>query len=368
MLLTNELRIIFTLFFSFFISYLAIPSIIRVSKKKKLTDKPNSRKSHKTDIPTLGGLAIFVGCILALTLFTHQAEFGDAQYIIAAMVIILFIGMKDDILIIAPLTKLAGQFVSTIILVTVGDIRITNLHGLLGIYDIPIIVSIIITVVLFLTIINSFNFIDGIDGLAGGLGILAALILGVWFYLSAHYPQAILAISLVGATVAFLRYNIWGETNKIFMGDTGSMFIGLVVAVLIVKFNEFNIDFGKPYTVIAAPAISFAIIAVPLFDTLRVVFIRMVISRSLSHADRNHIHHRLLRLGCSHLKASLILMAVNVIFVVFAISLQQLGIVRLVLLMIILGMLLSYIPTVLMERKIKKEKLLNSQQTNFSGI
>jgi len=201
--------------------------------------------------------------------------------------------------------------------------------------------------------INAFNLIDGIDGLASGLAILAAGAFGSWFYLSGHPQFAILSFALVGSLVGFFIYNVFGHRNKLFMGDTGSLIIGLVISALVVKFNEFNIDKTVPYTLSAAPAVSFAIIIVPLIDTLRVMTIRISNKKSPFSADNNHIHHRLLKLVTSHFKVTLIIIAANAFIIAFALFLNQLSLnINLQFIMVFLsGVVISFIPSIVLKLK-----------------
>lgn len=339
---------------SFCICFFAIPSILRIAHIKGLYDKPDKRKSHVQSVPILGGLAIFAGVILSFSCWICSENFQCLQYIIAASIILLFVGLKDDILIIAPLTKLLGQIAAAFLVVVPGNIRVTNFHFFLGIGEITWYISIPVTMIVIVTLINCYNFADGIDGLAASLGIISSLTLAIYFFLIKEIPYLIIALSLIGSLSAFLRYNL-SKTKKIFMGDTGSMLIGLLVSVLLIQFNECNISENRPYFIQSSPAVSFAIVIVPAFDLLRVMFIRKVINRSLSQADQNHIHHKLIRLGIPHIKATLILVAVNVFFIIlaFLLAFYPVGVLRLMLILILLAMYSSYIPAYIYERRIR---------------
>ncbi len=352
--------IFFALITAFVVTYSAIPSIIKVTCEKGLYDKPGERTAHKFATPTLGGLAIFAGIILAFTSWCDISKISEIQFFIPATIIIFFIGLKDDILIIAPTTKMGGQLAAGLLISIPGDIRFTSLHGFYGITDIPYFASILLTLFVIIVIINGFNLIDGIDGLSSGVGILTSTSLGIWFTLAGHYQYALLAFSLTGALLAFFRFNVFSVKRKIFMGDTGSLLVGLILSVLIIRFNELNIFSQQKYAIHAAPAVSFGILIIPLFDILRVMFIRLVLLQSPFKADKNHIHHRLLDLGLSHLQATLVILGVNLAFIIFVfLASPHFEILRLVLILLILGMIFSFIPVYLNERKNKvkiKEK------------
>lgn len=352
MLVNNDLlKLIFSFATGFFVVYFAIPSIVRVAKLKNFYDEPNYRKVHTNNIPTLGGLAIFAGTILG---FCIWGDFNDADYLqqlIASMVILLFAGIKDDILVIAPITKLAGQIFCCYIIVVLGDIRITHFYGFFGIDLLPFWVSVSFTIFFILSIINGFNFIDGIDGLASTIGILVSSSLVFWFVITGKYTQAILGLALIGSLVGFFIYNVFGKENKIFMGDTGSQLLGLITSVISIDFLEINYLSPPQFHFLSAPALVMAILFIPIFDIIRVTFIRIVLGNPIQKADRNHIHHRLIQLGFSHLKSTLILGLTNILFIVFVLIFNKLGTFQLMAMMLIAGTLLSYLISVLLKRK-----------------
>jgi UDP-N-acetylmuramyl pentapeptide phosphotransferase/UDP-N-acetylglucosamine-1-phosphate transferase len=183
------------------------------------------------------------------------------------------------------------------------------MHGFLGIYEMPEMFSLLLTYFAVIVIINSFNLIDGIDGLAGSLGVMSLSLFGAYFFFVGIPAYSILAFSLAGSLVAFLIFNF--QPAKIFMGDTGSLLIGTVNAILVIKFINVVNTPSVAYPIDAAPAIGFAILMIPLLDTLRVFAIRIVNRRSPFSPDRNHIHHLLLDRGFSHRKITLTLLSIN---------------------------------------------------------
>jgi UDP-GlcNAc:undecaprenyl-phosphate/decaprenyl-phosphate GlcNAc-1-phosphate transferase len=340
----------------FLVVFISIPSIVLVARSKQFVDSPVKRSSHHSATPTLGGLAIFAGLSISSGLWIDASYFWEYQYILAACILLFFVGIKDDILIIAPITKFGGQFAAAFIIIFFADIRITNLHGFFGIHEINYIISITLSLLTILVIINGFNFIDGVDGLSASIGIITTSAFSYWFVLVQEYQLVILAMGLIGSLFAFFLFNVFGNQNKIFMGDTGSLLIGLLVSVLVVKFNELNIDKSKPFAIYPAPAVSFGVLIVPLFDLLRVMFIRFVLSKPLSKPDKNHTHHMLLRLGFGHKKVTFILSLANLFFIYFVFySGQFLSIRRQLLLILIIALIFSYIPSFILARRKKKE-------------
>ena len=224
----------------------------------------------------------------------------------------------------APWKKLVGGALAAVILVYKSNVTFSSLYGIFGIYEIPEIVSIPLTVFTILVIMNAFNLLDGIDGLAGSISVLIAIFFGSWFYLNARIELAILAFSTCGSTIAFLKYNF--TPARIFMGDTGSLFIGLVSAILFIKFIEIHREVAESqYAFQAVPAVAIGILILPLFDTLRVFLLRILKGRSPMIPDRIHIHHLLIDLGMSHLQATGILATVNLLFIITVIKFQSLG-------------------------------------------
>ncbi len=308
---------------AFIITFFAIPVIIQIAKDKKLFDEPDERKVHKTVIPTLGGLGIFAGFILACLIGTPLGLSTELQYFAAAAVVIFFLGLKDDILIISASKKFIGQLIAAGILIRFAGVEITNMHGFLGIYEIPQFASVTLSLFTIIVITNSFNLIDGVDGLAGSLGLLTMLVFGVYFYNIGQLTYAVMAFAMAGSILSFLIYNF--SPAKIFMGDTGSLLLGLVNSILVIKFINSSALTGGAVNIPAIPAIGFAILMVPLFDTLRVFGLRILDRRSPFSPDRNHVHHFLLDIGFSHRQITFTCVAANAIFIATAYFLRDLG-------------------------------------------
>jgi len=311
------------------ISLYAVPIVIRVAHSLKLMDNPNERSAAKNPIPTLGGIAIFISFVFAATVGLSGDELPEMIYILSAVILMFFVGLKDDILTLSAWKKLTAQLIASAIIVFLAKIRFTNLHGFLGIGDIGMIPSVILTFFVIIVIINAFNLMDGIDGLAAGLSMLAAIVFGGWFFISGHNDYAILSIALVGAIAGFFYYNLYGKENKIFMGDTGSLVLGTLMSIIVIRFNEFNIDQTQPFAIASAPAVSFGILIYPLVDTIRVFIIRLLQFKSPFTADKNHLHHRLLTLGFSHKRATYTIIGINILFIIPVFALQHYGIIPL---------------------------------------
>jgi UDP-GlcNAc:undecaprenyl-phosphate/decaprenyl-phosphate GlcNAc-1-phosphate transferase len=332
------------------ISLYALRIVVHVVKKLNFFDTPCNRSSAEQPVPTLGGIAIFFSFAFTTSIVLSGYDMPELLYIITSAMLIFFVGLKDDVVTLPPYKKIISQIVAAFIIIFLAKIRFTNLHGLLGFGEIGMVPGVLITCFTIVVIINAFNLMDGIDGLAAGLSILATTILGTWFFLGGYFNYALLSFTLVGAIGGFFYYNVYGKQYKIFMGDTGSLVLGTLVSILIIRFNEFNIDKTQSYSIQSVPAISFAILAYPLIDTLRVMVIRIINRRSPFSADKNHFHHRLLTLGFSHKKATYTIIGINLLFILFTFTLHRLGFLRLTVYISIICGFLFMIPAYFIRR------------------
>ncbi len=328
---------------AFIITFLAIPPTIKIAAIKHLFDVPDERKIHMMGIPRLGGIAIFAGAAFSFAFWSATYKFVPGNYILASVMIMFFIGLKDDIITLTPSKKFIAQLIAALIIVLIGNIRISSLCGVFGIYALPYFASVVFSIITIIGITNAFNLMDGIDGLAGGIGAIAAFTFGLWFYNYNEIPLCILSFALFGALLAFLVYNF--APAKIFMGDTGSLIVGLILSVLAIYFVQLSF-FATPYSFPfrSSPAMAISILIIPLFDTIRIFLWRIYNKRSPFQADRNHMHHVLLDLGLNHRQASLLLYSVNIGFILIALALRNISSLVLLMIIISLAALLSMIP------------------------
>jgi UDP-GlcNAc:undecaprenyl-phosphate GlcNAc-1-phosphate transferase len=301
------------------IAITSIPVIINISGLLELKKKPNFRSAHQQETPEFGGIAIYASLLIAHFLWPHTNDQTDAYLTSLAVVgltILFFLGLKDDILVLDPNKKLLLQVVAVSTLILLGGLKVDNFFGIFGLYHIPDIFSIPFTIFIFIAIINAVNLIDGVDGLAGGIAFIAALSFGTWFLLNHHFSMACMAFSLSGALLGFLRFN-FSKTSKIFMGDTGSLIVGFLLAFFAVKFIRLNVTYQHDANAFFnAPILAVVLLIVPIFDTLRVFLVRILNRRSPFKADRNHMHHVLLDNGFTHFQTSLTLWIMTVFNVV----------------------------------------------------
>lgn len=313
---------------AFFVVLFTMPSLIKVARMKHLVDEPSeARKLHARSVPTIGGIIIFASIIFSYALYfpTHWSlkftdvdqardvfkSFRDAttdfKYVLAAMVLLFFIGVKDDIVGFSPVKKLLGHFVVGAILVLMADIRIRDMHGIFGIYELPFAASVIFSFFVYIVLVNAFNLIDGVDGLAGGVGLIASMAFGTWLYLCGYdMALTLLAFTLGGALLGFLVFNF--HPARVFMGDSGSLIVGAILAVLAMKVVDHDTrHLPMQLQQLPTPIFVMSVLAYPLVDTLRVFVVRMARGTSPFAADSNHIHHRLLALGLGHRGTTLVI-------------------------------------------------------------
>ena len=310
---------------AFAVSYRSYPLIVYLSILKKITARPNERSSHVKSTPHLGGLGITFGAFFVSAFFGSIILNNDDISVvlaIASSVIILFAaGIKDDTVGLSPHLKLFTEISSVIIFIFLTDIRIDSFHGTMGVYELPTLVSYIFTVFVFVLIINSFNLIDGIDGLASSIAIIILFFL-LYYFIYIELKLAILTSSaMIGALLAFLRFNLFGGKKKIFMGDVGSLVVGFTLAYLSVMVLSTSLSEGFEFD--NKPVFVLALFAFPFLDTLRVFILRVYNKKNPLKADKSHLHHKLLKDGYSHAQSTTIIVIYSVLTVFLSLLFYQ---------------------------------------------
>ena len=312
---------------AFILTYFTIPKIIGVVEYKSLMDDPNKRSSHGTKTPTLGGIAFFYTLIFALFFLKNWDHFDEAIYFVPSLTILFIVGLKDDLVVLSPFTKLVAQLMAIGFILMNDSFKIDSLNGFLGIQEIPSYLYYTVGAFMMLTIINAYNLIDGIDGLAAIVGTVILILYTTIFYVTGEYFYALICLTLNGSIMAFLGYN-FSATKKIFMGDTGSLIVGFIISVLTLKFLALKPTAYEelPFLLENAPLIAISILIVPLFDTARVFAIRLANKKGPFSPDRNHTHHILIDYwGLTHKQASIIIGSFNLIFVILFIIIASIS-------------------------------------------
>lgn len=305
------LLIIIAFIISVLLSALIIPRILVVAFRKRLFDLPDDRKIHQGLVPRLGGLSFVPTILFSLTFivglrYLLKAPIDVVQvpvvvpefcFLVCGLTLLYLSGIKDDLVGLRYRTKFFIQFLAAAFFPLAG-LWINNLYGLFGIYDLPAWTGIPLTVLIVVFITNAINLIDGIDGLASGLSSVALTVLGSLFLYNGLWLYATLAFSTLGVLLPFFYYNVFGEAErckKIFMGDTGSLTLGYILAFLAIRYAAYD-----PHLTVFrenALLISFSTLIVPILDVIRVMGVRWRKHTGLFVADRNHIHHKFLAMG-----------------------------------------------------------------------
>ena len=298
---------------------LLMPLFIRLLHRWQLMDEPDDRKLHSRSVPAYGGVIIFLGYIISVLIWIPLSDWAHLKFILLTQVIMILFGLRDDWSELKPLEKLSGQVLSSCIVVFLVDIRIENFYDLSDGYSFPVFFSYAISIFVIIGLTNAFNLIDGIDGLAGAVSCLILFCLGIWFTLIGETTFSVLSFGLLGAILAFLFFN-WQPAN-IFMGDTGSLFVGITISILTIKAMNLNFQLSQidPFKFFNTITIGICLLVFPILDTLRVMIIRISNGLSPFNPDRRHIHHVMLDHGWNHRKSVLVILLINVVFISLAI-------------------------------------------------
>jgi UDP-N-acetylmuramyl pentapeptide phosphotransferase/UDP-N-acetylglucosamine-1-phosphate transferase len=322
-------------------------------------DEPSGRSSHMRKIPNLGGISLFYAIGICASIFAFEL-FESFKFLFASLIVLLYIGVMDDIVVMRAYKKFLAQIIVSLLIVIGSDVRIRNLFGIFGIYEINYFASVLFSVFTFVSLINAFNLIDGIDGLAGAYSFICSAIFGISYFRLGdyNYPLVILSSVIMGSVLAFLYYNLSNfRHNKIFMGDTGSMILGFLLAFTAICFIDLFISKETQnhtyYHLQSAPAIAIAILILPIVDTINVIIIRLKSKKSPFDADRNHIHHKLLDLGLTHRRSSVYIITYYLGIVLVAFWLRHVNVNLLVGIVLSLGFLGAYLPNFLTMTKKK---------------
>lgn len=329
---------------AFLISVFTFPTILHVARSKHLMDEPGERSIHSQRTPTLGGIGIYLSLVVVITTIGAFLDTKILLLILGGTTILFFLGLKDDLLILSPRKKFFGQLLASLLIIFFTDTRIGSLYGLFGVEIIPYWVSVLFTLFVFVLIINAYNLIDGVDGLAGTLALFAAICFTYLFIDNSDVSMATISVAMIGGIIPFLRLN-FSSHNKIFMGDTGSMIVGFLIAIFSIRFiNSTIYDINSSFNG-SAPIVALAVVFFPLLDTLRIFMIRIFIhKKSPFEADKNHLHHRFLQLGFSHPQTTFSILMINAVIVIVMILLKDINIHFQLISLLAIGVLLFSLP------------------------
>lgn len=362
------LHIIIPFIIAFYIGSVMIPKIVLISKKKKIYDHIDRRKSHVKPTSRLGGMLFFPALFIAVTatILLHEVVLdtntirGNDIFIrfnafLFGVTALYVIGIADDFIGISYKYKFLFQVLVSIFIITSG-LKVTSLDGIFGIYELPSSVATIFTFIGLVGLINSYNLLDGIDGLCSGVAVVTMALLTAWFHFEGMYVDTIIASAFMGTCAVFLRYNITNGRYKLFMGDTGSLIIGFTISFLLLAFitNQQSAAIESRY--FASPlVIAFSILFVPCIDTLRVFGRRMLKRHNPFNPDKTHLHHLVIATGVSHKIATLLIVISALLNIVITVILSPLmGATSLFISLLIYGAAITYLLPIRVGRLLKK--------------
>lgn len=348
-----------------------MPVLIKVLTRKQLGDQPGGRKIHNKFIPSMGGIAIFMASAVAMAIWAWQHPLPEIRYLLGAIVLMFFVGLRDDMVELRAAHKLLGQLGAVLLVVVVSDIRIQDWHGFLGVGELPLLVSYAFSAFVILALTNAFNLIDGLDGLAGSIATIALSCLGFWFLVQGQESYALLAFTFLGAVLSFLFFN-W-HPAKIFMGDTGSLTLGFVLGSLVIAFMELNANLPEGAFLKFRPTYTAGIVLMllPLYDMARVFTRRILRGQGPMTPDKSHVHHFLMRMGLKHNQVALILSLFQVSFVALMFLLRDvsdhIAMPLVAVLVLGLGLRLDQITVKYVKRKVRKAPRVLAKNNSSSG-
>lgn len=274
--------------------------ILRIAKARDLTDKPGERKHQRHPVPMLGGIAVFFGVICGLGMASSMADLTLIFPIVMMMAVMLYVGALDDLTGLSPVFRIVIEILAVLVLIYGSGMCIDNFNGLWGIYQIPWSIAVPLTVFAGVGIINSINMIDGINGLSSGLCIACSLYFGANYFHLDDIPNSVVAFTMAFSLMPFLVHNVFGSKSRMFIGDAGTMMMGILLTWFVIRYlSYYGIERGLPGG-LCPIANSLGILSVPIFDTLRVMCMRMLQGRSPFSPDRTHLHHAFVDCGFSH--------------------------------------------------------------------
>jgi len=305
-------------FIAMVVSMSTFPAIFNISEAKHLMDEPGERSIHSKKTPTLGGVGLYISLVVVITLIGGVLDTKILMLILGSLTILFFLGLKDDLLMLSPRKKLFGQIIAAMVLIVFTDTRIVGLSGLFGVTIMPYWVSVGFTLFVYILIINAYNLIDGVDGLAGSLALIASAAFAFIAVKIRDVTMATTAVATIGALLPFLRLNL-SKNKKIFMGDTGSMLVGFLVAFYSVRFIGTTQTAPTSLFFNSAPVMVLSIVFFPLLDTFRIFMYRLfILKKSPFSADKNHLHHKFLDIGFSHIQTTSYIVILNIMLITFS--------------------------------------------------
>ena len=291
------------------------PYILKVAITKNIVDNPDARKLQRVPVPVLGGLNVVFGVLTGVMAFNLFGNFYDLFPVFASIIIILIIGLMDDMISLTPRVRFVVEIILVLFLIFTTGYQINDFHGLWGLQEVPLYLSVPLTVVASVGIINAINLIAGVDGYSSGYSIVSCALFGTMFYAMDNIRMVTLAAIVATSLVPFFFHNVFGKHSKMFIGDAGTLSLGIVFSMFVAPILSVSPG-GKPVDPnMGLVPFTLAVLCVPVFDTLRVMSARIYRGKSPFHPDKTHLHHLFIELGFSHIGTTISIITANLLVV-----------------------------------------------------
>lgn len=358
--MNNLLLIILPALIAFLCACWIHPYVLKVAKVKNIVDKPNARKLQHVPIPILGGLTVVFGILSGIMSFQLFGEYADFFPVFASVFIILIIGLLDDMISLSPKVRFIIEIVLVLYLILTTGFQINDFHGLWGIDIISKYVSLPLTIFACVGIINAINLIDGVDGYSSGYTMVSCMLFGIMFYNLGNIQMVALAAIVAASLAPFFLHNVFGKTSKMFIGDSGTLSLGVIFSVFVISIISADSTSMSAKENLGIIPFTLAVLCVPVFDTLRVMTVRIVRGKSPFSPDKTHLHHLFIELGYSHIGTALSIIGMNLFVVLcwYCAYLTGLSIDVQLYIVILIGVFITFIFYPTMKWQIKKETLL----------
>lgn len=311
---------------AFVVTTLVYPHVLNFARRHNIVDNPNARKLQRVPVPVMGGTTVFIGVLVSAIVCWWIAPDPRLVPIMSLLFVMYLIGAWDDVKDVSPAFRFLVELLVVWIMILTLGVEINDFHGLWGIHEIPDAVSVPLSLVAGVGVMNAMNLIDGVDGYCSTYGAMACTVFAIIFFNAGDMAMFTLALICIGAMIPFFFHNVFGKTSKMFLGDGGSLMLG----TLLTLFMFSTLSSSSPcascgVSGLSLPALSLAILAVPVFDTLKVMTYRMSKGQSPFHPDKSHLHHLFIDMEYSHLATSGIIVLSNMVIVCLLLLVWKLG-------------------------------------------
>lgn len=350
--------IIVSVIISLFCASWIYPYILKVAKTKGIVDNPDARKLQRVPIPVMGGMVVVFGIVTGLMGLNLFGGFDGMFPIITSIIVILVVGLIDDMISMSPRARFVVEIALVLFIMFSTGNQLNDFHGLWGVYSVPDYISVPLTVIACVGIINAINLIDGVDGYSSGYSMVSCILFGTMFYALGDIKMMALAAVVAISLVPFFMHNVFGKLSKMFIGDAGTLSLGIIFSVLVIDILSTKvIDESSNLGLVA---FTMAVLCTPVFDTVRVMVSRIMKGKSPFNPDKTHLHHLFIELGFSHIGTTMSIISMNLLVVLCWFCAYKCGLSVDIQFYIVvaLGILITFVFYAFMKAQIRKETAL----------